>query len=49
MMDILIYLFVVYIYARKKVKKGYTENNVVIENNAVVGKAVVGKAVVGGD
>ena len=34
---------------KKKVKKGYTENNVVIENNAVVGKAVVGKAVVGGD
>ena len=28
---------------KKKVKKGYTENN------AVVGKAVVGKAVVGGD
>lgn len=34
---------------KKKVKKGYTENNVVIENNAVVGKAVVGKSVVGGD
>ena len=34
---------------KKKVKKGYTENNVVTENNAVVGKAVVGKAVVGGD
>ena len=34
---------------KRKGKKGYTENNVVIENNAVVGKAVVGKAVVGGD
>ena len=34
---------------KKKVKKGYTENNVVTENNAVVGSAIVGKSVVGGD
>ena len=33
---------------KKKVKKGYTENNAVV-GNAVVGKAVVGNAIVGGD